>query len=62
MMNPFVAELIGTMLLIYLGNGVVAGVLLKNSKSEGSGWLVICFGWALAAADFYLAGPISEAH
>ena len=62
-MNPFVAELIGTMLLIYLGNGVVAGVLLKNSKSEGAGWLVICIGWALAVVfAIYLAGPISGAH
>jgi glycerol uptake facilitator protein len=62
-MNPFVAELIGTMLLILLGNGVVAGVLLKNSKSEGAGWLVICLGWAFGVVfAIYLVGAISGAH
>lgn len=62
-MNPFIAELIGTALLIYLGNGVVAGVLLKQSKSEGAGWLVICIGWALAVTfAIYMSGPISGAH
>ena len=38
----------GTMILILLGNGVVAGVLLKRSKAEGSGWMVITTGWAMA--------------
>jgi len=38
----------GTMVLILLGNGVVAGVLLKRSKAEGAGWMVICSGWAFA--------------
>lgn len=38
----------GTMILIALGDGVVAGVLLKRSKSEGSGWMVITAGWAFA--------------
>lgn len=47
-MNTFLAELIGTALLILLGDGVVAGVVLKGTKSENSGWLVITLGWALA--------------
>ena len=47
-MSPFTAELIGTMILILLGNGVVANVVLKRSKAEGSGWIVITAGWAFA--------------
>lgn len=47
-MSPYVGELVGTMLLIILGDGVVANVLLKQSKGEGSGWIVITTGWALA--------------
>jgi glycerol uptake facilitator protein len=62
-MQPFIGELVGTMLLILLGNGVVAGVLLKNSKSENAGWLVITTGWALAVAmAVYVAGAASGAH
>ena len=62
-MNPFFAELIGTALLILLGNGVVAGVLLKNSKAEGAGWLVITIAWGLAVTfGVYAVGPISGAH
>ena len=41
-------EFMGTMVLILLGNGVVAGVLLRKSKAEGAGWMVITAGWALA--------------
>jgi glycerol uptake facilitator protein len=48
MRSPFLGEFLGTMILILLGNGVVAGVLLKRSKAEGSGWIVITTGWALA--------------
>lgn len=49
MLSPFVVgEFVGTMVLILLGNGVVGGVLLKNSKAEGAGWLAITTGWALA--------------
>jgi glycerol uptake facilitator protein len=47
-MSPYVGEFVGTMLLIILGDGVVANVLLKQSKGEGSGWIVITTGWALA--------------
>ncbi len=48
MTSPFVGEFLGTMVLVLLGNGVVAGVLLKKSKAEGSGWMVITTGWAFA--------------
>jgi glycerol uptake facilitator protein len=48
MRSPFVGEFLGTLILILLGNGVVAGVLLKRSKAEGSGWMVITAGWAFA--------------
>jgi glycerol uptake facilitator protein len=46
MSSPFVGELLGTMFLIILGDGVVAEVLLKKSKGENSGWIVITTGWA----------------
>ena len=48
MTSPFLGEFLGTMMLIILGDGVVAGVLLKRSKSEGAGWMVITAGWAFA--------------
>ncbi len=48
MTSPFLGEFLGTMILILLGDGVVAGVLLKRSKAEGSGWIVITAGWAMA--------------
>jgi glycerol uptake facilitator protein len=49
-MQAYIAEFIGTMLLIVLGDGVVAGVLLRNSKAENSGWIVITLGWGMAVA------------
>ena len=62
-MQAYLAEFIGTMILIILGDGVVAGVLLKNSKAENSGWIVITFGWAMAVAiAVYCVGRISGAH
>lgn len=48
MTSPFLGEFMGTMVLILLGDGVVAGVLLKRSKAEGAGWIVITAGWAIA--------------
>src|SRR4029077_16260373 len=48
MTSPLLGEFLGTMVLILLGNGVVAGVLLKGSKAEGSGWIVITAGGARA--------------
>ncbi len=41
-------EFLGTLVLILLGNGVVASVLLRKSKAEGAGWMVITTGWAFA--------------
>ncbi len=62
-MNVFLAELLGTALLILLGNGVVAGVVLRGTKSENSGWIVITIGWALAVTfAVYAVGGISGAH
>jgi glycerol uptake facilitator protein len=62
-MEPYIAEFVGTAILILLGDGVVANVLLKNSKGEASGWIVITFGWAMAVAiAVYTVGPISGAH
>jgi len=48
MTSPFLGEFLGTMILVLLGNGVVAGVVLKRSKAEASGWMVITAGWAFA--------------
>jgi glycerol uptake facilitator protein len=48
MTSPFLGEFVGTAVLILLGNGVVANVLLKKSKGEGGGWIVISAGWAFA--------------
>ena len=48
MASPLLGELVGTFMLILLGNGVVAGVLLKRSKGENAGWLAITAGWAFA--------------
>jgi glycerol uptake facilitator protein len=47
-MSPFVAELVGTALLIVLGDGVVANVVLNKTKGNNSGWIVITFGWGIA--------------
>jgi len=48
MASPLFGEFMGTMILVLLGDGVVAGVLLKHSKAEGAGWIVITAGWAFA--------------
>lgn len=62
-MNVFLAELLGTAFLLLLGNGVVAGVVLRDTKNENSGWLVITLGWALAVTfGVYTAGHASGAH
>jgi glycerol uptake facilitator protein len=57
MTSPLVGEFLGTMILILLGNGVVAGVLLKLSKGQASGWVAITAGWAFAV----LAGVFTAA-
>lgn len=62
-MAPWVAEIIGTMILILLGDGVVANVVLGKTKGQASGWIVITTGWALAVAmAVYAVGRISGAH
>lgn len=62
-MSPYLAEYFGTMLLIVLGDGVVAGVILKGTKSENAGWLTIVVGWGLAVVlAIYAVGSISGAH
>ena len=62
-MTEFIGEIVGTFILIYLGCGVVAGTLLKDSKSEGSNWLVITLAWGLAVTmAIYAVGRISGAH
>jgi glycerol uptake facilitator protein len=60
-MQKFIAELVGTMLLIILGDGVVANVLLNKSKGQNSGWIVIATGWALAVCvGVYAATRLAE--
>jgi glycerol uptake facilitator protein len=62
-MDLFIAEFFGTMVLLIFGTGVVAGVVLKGTKSNGAGWIVITFGWGLGVAvAVYAVGYISGAH
>ncbi|WP_452225015.1 MIP/aquaporin family protein [Lacinutrix chionoecetis] len=62
-MTPFIAEIIGTALLILLGGGVVANVVLNKTIGNNSGWIVITTGWALAVyVAVVVVGPYSGAH
>ena len=62
-MHPYLAEFIGTALLILLGNGVVASIVLKESKAYSAGWLTIAIGWGLAVMlAVYAVGSFSGAH
>lgn len=62
-MSTFLAELIGTALLITLGNGVVANCLLNKSKGQHGGWIVITFGWAMAVfVGVFTVAAYSGAH
>lgn len=62
-MTPFLAEIIGTGILILLGGGVVANVVLTGTKGHNSGWIVITTAWALAVfVGVVIAGPYSGAH
>jgi glycerol uptake facilitator protein len=62
-MNPFIGEIIGTMLLITLGQGAVANVLLNKTKGNSSGLIVITTGWAIAVfVGVFCVGSISGAH
>jgi len=59
----FLGELIGTMLLILLGDGVVANVVLNRTKGQNSGWIVVTFGWAMAVfVGVLVSAPVSKAH
>jgi glycerol uptake facilitator protein len=65
MASPLLGEFLGTAILVLLGDGVVAAVLLKHSKAEGSGWIVITAGWAfavMAGAFTAVACGSSDAH
>ena len=62
-MSPFVAEIIGTSMILLFGCGVVAGVLLDKSKSNGGGWIVVTFAWAIGVTlGIYASGQFSGAH
>ncbi|HET8713445.1 MAG TPA: MIP/aquaporin family protein [Gemmatimonadales bacterium] len=62
-MSPFLAEVLGTMLLIILGDGVVANVVLNKTKGQNSGWIVITAGWAFGVTvAVYAVGTFSGAH
>jgi glycerol uptake facilitator protein len=62
-MQPFLAELIGTTMVVLLGNGVVANVVLARTKGHGSGWLVITFGWGMAVfVAVFCTSTFSGAH
>ncbi len=62
-MSPFISEIIGTGLLILLGNGVVANVVLRGTKGEGGGWIVIAWGWGMAVfVAVFTVAAFSGAH
>ena len=62
-MTEFVAELIGTAMLILLGNGVVANALLRGTKGEGGGWIVITWGWGMAVfVGVFISASFSGGH
>jgi glycerol uptake facilitator protein len=62
-MNPYLAEFVGTALLVLLGDGAVATVVLNKSKGQSSGWIVIATGWGLAVTmAVYAVGTISGGH
>lgn len=62
-MNPYVGEFLGTLLLVLLGDGVVANVVLAKTKGHGSGWIVIAFGWGMAVfVAVWCVGEFSGAH
>src|SRR5207244_7545332 len=63
MNNPFISELIGTMLLVIFGDGVVANVVLSKTKGQNSGWIVIATGWAMAVVvGVYAVAGYTGAH
>jgi glycerol uptake facilitator protein len=62
-MNAYLAELIGTAIIIVFGGGVVANVVLSRTKGGNSGWIVICWGWAIGVfVGVFCSQPYSGAH
>src|SRR3989442_6528247 len=62
-MKIYLAEVVGTMIMLILGDGVVANVLLNKSKGQGGGWMVITTAWGLAVTiAIFFVGRISGAH
>ncbi|MFW5972477.1 MAG: MIP/aquaporin family protein [Bacteroidota bacterium] len=62
-MSPFIGEVIGTALLILLGDGVVANVVLRGTKGAGGGWIVITWGWAMGVfVAVFTVSAVSGAH
>lgn len=62
-MSVYLAEFVGTAILILLGGGVVAGVSLARSKALAGGWIVVTFGWGMAVAmAVYVVGAVSGGH
>ena len=62
-MSPFIAEITGTALLITLGAGVVANVLLAKTNGNNSGWIVMAFGWAVGVfTGVYASAAASGGH
>ena len=62
-MSPFLGEFIGTALLIYLGDAVVANVLLRGTKGHGAGWVAVTVGWGLAVfVAVFVVAPYSGGH
>lgn len=61
--HPFFGEVIGTALLLLLGDGVVANVVLKGTKGNNGGWIVVTFGWAMAVfVGVFVSAGVSKAH
>lgn len=62
-MHPYLAEFIGTAILLFMGNGVVANVVLPKTKGHNGGWIVITLGWGMAVfVAVWCVGPVSGAH
>ena len=62
-MSPFIGEIVGTAILLLLGNGVVANVVLDDTKGNNSGWIVITLGWGIAVfTGVFVTASISGAH
>lgn len=63
LMQQLIGEFVGTLILVLLGNGVVAGDVLNKTKAKGSGWVLITLGWGLAVTlGVYVSGYLSPAH